>query len=154
MLDVIEKRYLGKLPLLLGALVILVVCGVLGMAVYAHRPEAPTGPRLAEGAFAIAFEVSPCEKCDDFRQKIGKAYQRSPAGGSTPLRYFDISDGQPPKRFRLKSEVYYHPTVLFFDPYGREMDRVTGAPANVEVLVKMAGSVARRAEREDARLAK
>lgn len=154
MLDWIENKYLGRLPLLLGALIVLAVSGVLAFAVHAHRPEIPTGPRLSDGAYVIVFEISPCERCEKFRDGIGKAYQKSDLGQKAPIRYFDITDGPPPKRFQLRGEVYTVPSVVVFDPYGREFDRTNGAPATLDVLTGMARAAARKAERDLARTAK
>lgn len=150
----IENRYLGRLPLLLGALVLLVTSGVLAFAVYAHRPAAPEGPRQADGAFIVVFEVSPCEACERFRETVGKSYQRSPSAQQVALRYFDITGGAPPRRFQVSGEVYRFPTAVAFDPYGREIDRLTGTSATLDRLTKLAASATRKSEREIARLSR
>ncbi|MBV1694900.1 MAG: hypothetical protein KGP27_10615 [Hyphomicrobiales bacterium] len=153
MQGVIEERYIGRLPLLLGALVLLVLCALLSVAIYLHRPAAASGPKLSDGAFVMVFEVGNCELCEKFRSGIGRRYQRGAISEKAPMRFFDISDTPVPKRFSLRGEVYTFPTIVVFDPWGREMDRVNGPPATIEALEKMTGAAARRVERDLARQA-
>jgi hypothetical protein len=153
-MDVVEERYIGRLPIILGALCLLLLSSALAFAVMAHRPETPEGPRLAESAFVVVFEWSPCEPCEKFRDRIAKAYLKTEAGAKAPIRYFDITDGGVPKRFRVKSEVYTAPTIVVFDPFGREFARYTGLPESPDVLTGMVRSAVRKAERDAARSAK
>lgn len=153
MQGVIEQRYVGRLPILLGALVLLVLCALLSVAVYIHRPSAAVGPKLAESAFVMVFETSTCQLCETFRAGIGRRYQRSAMSEKAPLRFFDVSDTPVPRRFSLRGEVYTFPTLVVFDPWGREMDRMNGPPATIEALEKMTSAAARRVERDLARQA-
>jgi hypothetical protein len=148
MSDTAIDSHLKSLPMLFGALGVAVACGVLAVAVLLHRGERPKGDPIAHQATIVVFERDRCRLCDDFRTDIGKAYQQSDVAGDVSLKYYDLSDGQPPKRYTFKKSLDVMPTAVVFDIWGREYGRVVGVPETAEPLVSIARSAARRAERD------
>jgi hypothetical protein len=147
MYDVIEKKYLGHLPYILGATTLLVVTTALAIALYSVRTSRPTTAPLYDSARVVVFETADCDACDVFRKAIGKPHQVSKLGSLVPLSYYDVSDGQPPKRFKLAGEVDGGPTAVIFDIFGREAQRM-GVPKDLAAFHSTLMQHVRRAERD------
>ena len=127
-----------SLRTLLFAAGIACASGALGLLAFLHAPLPPDGDPVLGGPQLIMFESEACTWCEGFRGKIAKEYQRSEFAGKAPLRYISIDDGPPPKRFRLTS-FSGAPMLVFFDQYGRELDRIEkdpGTSAAVQSLVR------------------
>lgn len=148
MRDIIEEKYVSSLPMLLGAVLLFVASSALAFAVYAHKGTRPDGGPLYDTASIVVFEKSNCDRCDQLRAGVAKKYLASEMAGKASLRYFDITDGPPPRRFKLKRDVTDAPTIVVFDIYGREETRYSGVPDTVADLEKLAYYAVRRAERE------
>jgi hypothetical protein len=131
MRDVIETKYLAQLPYILGAASLFVVTCVLVGSMYLSRLSRPTTPPMYDSARVVVFEGGDCGACDGFRKTIGRPHQKSELGGKVPLSYYDVSDGQPPKRFQLAGAVGGGLTAVVFDVYGREVARM-GPQASLE----------------------
>jgi hypothetical protein len=133
-----QMRTDRNLRLLLGAATIAVVSSVVGALAYMHRPLPPEGDAVLGGPQLILFEVEGCKWCEQFRRKTARAYLETEWASKAPLRYMSVDDGPPPKRYRLTS-FSRTPTLVLFDPYGREVDRIEGEPkdsAAIESLVR------------------
>jgi hypothetical protein len=148
MKDIVEEKYVGTLPFILGAGVLLVVSLLLAFAVYAEKSGRPAGGPLYDSAFMMVFERADCAKCDEFRATVAKKYLAGPFAGKVGMKYFDVTDGQPPKRYKLKSHVAGSPTIVVFDVYGREEKRYDGVPTSVETLETFAYYADKRAAYE------
>ncbi len=146
--DIVEEKYLSRLPFILLAVGLLVTAVGLAALVYLSRGERPLGPPSDVSASVVVFETADCEKCDDFRKQFGKPHSKGPLSTKVPLRYYDVSDGQPPKRYKLNQEIGYAPTAVVFDIYGREVARVTGIPKSFDAFQAILAPAARRAERD------
>lgn len=146
--NVIEEKYLGQLPLILGAIVLFVVAAAMAGAMFYTRMARPTTPPVSQTATVIVFETLDCDACDDFRRTVGRAYRTSTTGGKAPMRYYDVTDGQPPTRFGLRGEIWTSPTVVVFDVFGREVARINGAPATLVAMEKVVLPQVRRAEKD------
>ncbi len=149
--EAISEAHLRNLPAIFVALGIAVASGVLGLAVIAHRGDKPAGPPVASQATIIVFERDKCGNCDRFRDLVSRPYQLSEIAGRVPLKYYDITDGPPPSRWQLRSEVDSAPTAVSFDIFNREIGRVTGVPATADDVISLATAAARRAERDNER---
>jgi hypothetical protein len=122
-----------NLRILFGAATIAVVSGTLGALAYLHRPPAPDGEPVLGTAQILVLEVDSCDWCERFRRKAGRAFAEGAYGGTAPIRYINVEDGPPPKRYRLSS-FRKAPMVVLFDAYGREVDRIEGEPADGAAL--------------------
>ncbi len=127
-----------SLRLLLGAATIAVVSSTLGALAYFQRPLAGDGERVLGSAEILVLELDGCGWCETFRRKAARSYAEGEFAVRAPIRYFNIDDGPPPKRYRLagfrKSAM-----VVLFDAYGREVDRIEGEPrdgAAIEAMVR------------------
>ena len=87
---------------------------------------------LAQTPTVVVFETQDCELCEDFRRKIGKPHRASQLGEKAPLTYYDVTEGQPPKRFNLAGAIGHSPTAVVFDVYGREVKRIVGLPKTLD----------------------
>lgn len=149
MRDVIEKRYIGHLPYILGAVVLLVTSSSLAAALYMVRASRPTDAPVATTATVVVFETTACDLCDDFRRQIGKPYQSSPLSHQAPLKYYDVTDGQPSaKKYKLAGEIWQSPTTVVFDVYGREATRMAGVPKTLKDFQGFVNPHVRRAQRD------
>jgi hypothetical protein len=148
MRDVIEQKYLKTLPLILGVTTGLVVALVLAWAVYVQRAGRPTTAPLNASATVVVFETADCALCEAFRSKIGKPYRSSAFSSDAPLRFYDITDGPPPKRYQIAGEIWDIPTAVVFDVYGREVARVRGVPDDLGRFQDLVRPHVRRAERD------
>ena len=128
-----------------------VASGVLALAIIAHRGDKPLGDPVSNQATLIVFERDKCLRCDKFRDVMTRPYQQSAIAGKVPMRYFDVTDGPPPARYLLKSEVPGTPTTVAFDIFNREIGRVNGMPESVDDLIALAETAARRADRDNER---
>jgi hypothetical protein len=146
--DIVEEKYLDKLPMLLLAVGLLATAVGLAALVYVTRVDRPTGPPVAHSASVVVFETADCLKCDDFRKQFGKPHTVGPLSAKVPLRYYDVTDGQPPRKYKLSGEIGYAPTAVVFDIYGREVARVTGMPKSFDAFQALLVPAARRAERD------
>ncbi len=144
--DIIEKKYLDQLPYILGAGTLFVVTCVLASAQYHARGSRPTTPPEFDSVRVVMFETAGCPPCDDFRKSVGKPHQSSPLNGKISLSYFDVTDGQPPKRFKISGEVDGG-TAVVFDVYGREAARM-GIPKTLADFQNNVMPHVRRAERD------
>jgi hypothetical protein len=151
-LEVVEKTYLDRLPHILAAFGIVVVSFALAFGVYLQKSGRPTEAPTNDAASVVVFEKSKCEPCETFRDGIGRKYQSSDMAGKANLRYYDVSDGPPPKQFKLKGELGRMPTTVVFDIYGREVSRLSGIPESVDVVFELVRPAVRRAERELSRI--
>ena len=127
-----------SLRILLGAATIAVFSAGLGTLAYFSRPEAPDGEAVLGGPQLVLFELDDCTWCQSFRRKAGRQFLEGQLSGAAGLRYMSIADGPPPKRYRLSS-FRQSPMLVMFDPYGREMERLTSEPkdgAEVEAMVR------------------
>lgn len=146
--DIVEEKYLDRLPHMLWAGGLCVVAAVMALLVYGSRAVRPvTGP-VSRSATVVVFETADCASCDDFRKLIGGPHAQSVFSTRVPLRYFDVTDGQPPKRFKLNGTIDGAPTAVAFDIYGREVARITGLPKSLEAFQAILAPIARRAERD------
>jgi hypothetical protein len=146
--DKIEEKYLGHLPYILGALTMFVCAALLAGALFQVRLSRPQTAPVAETATVVVFETAACTECDEFRSKIGRQHQSSSLAGKVPLRYYDVSDGGPPKKYKLNASVGKGPTAIVFDIYGREQARVDWVPKDLEEFQKRLLPHVRRAERD------
>jgi hypothetical protein len=144
--DIIEKKYLGQLPYILAASTLLVVTCCLAGAQYFARNSRPTTPPEFDAVRVVMFETASCPPCDDFRKAVGKPHQSSPLSNKVALSYFDVTDGQPPKRFKISGEVDGG-TAVVFDVYGREAARM-GIPKTLADFQSNLMPHVRRAERD------
>jgi hypothetical protein len=151
-LEVIENRYLTRLPLILTALAAVLLCFSLAFGVYLQKSDRPTDRPMSDAASVVVFENSNCGSCETFRDGIGRKYQSSEMAGKANMRYYDVSDGPPPKHFKLKGEFGRMPTIVVFDVYGREASRIAGVPESVDVMLNLVRPAVRRAEREMQRI--
>ena len=127
-----------SLRILLGAASIAFVTSALGGLAYLSRPVAPDGEPVLGTAQLLMLETDSCDLCEKFRRKAGRDYQTTELAGSAPLRFLNVEDGPPPKRYRL-SYFSKSPTLVLFDKYGRELDRLSKLPLTadaVEVFVR------------------
>lgn len=146
--DIIEEKYLDRLPHILGATALLVVSSVMAGLVYHARAARPDTAPVATTPSIVVFETAECDLCEDFRAKIGKPHRSSALSNLVPLRYYDVTDGQPPKSFKLAGGIGASPTTVVFDVYGREVKRVTGVPKTLDDFQSMLRPFVRRAERD------
>lgn len=127
-----------NLRILLGAATIAVVSASLGAVAYFSRPLPPDGEAVLGSPQLVLFELDDCIWCRSFRRNAGRQFLEGQLSGLAGLRYLSIEDGPPPKRYRLTS-YRQSPMLVLFDPYGREMERLTSEPkdgAEVEALVR------------------
>jgi hypothetical protein len=127
-----------NLRLLLGAATVAIASSVVGALAFMHRPLPPDGDPVLGGPQLIMFEVDGCKWCEQFRRKTARAYLETEWASKAPLRYMSVDDGPPPKRYRLAS-FSKSPSLVLFDAYGREVDRIDGEPkdsAAIESLVR------------------
>lgn len=124
-----------QLRIMLFSGVLAIAAGVLALLLLFHRPLRPDGDAVLGTAQLVVFEIDDCDLCPKFRKKIAPVYYDSGVGEGAPIRYITI-DGPPPKRYRLKSPVDW-PTVVFFDPYGRELARLDKFPDDAEPVIGM-----------------
>lgn len=151
MSEAISDGHLRNLPAIYVALGIAVASGVLALAIIAHRGDKPNGPPVSSQASIVVFESDRCPRCDDFRDRVTRPYQQSEVSSRVPLKYYDITDGPPPRRWQLRAEIGDTPTAVAFDIFNREISRRSGVPESVEEIVSLAQSAARRAERDNDR---
>lgn len=151
MAETISDAHLRNLPLMFVALGTAVASGVLALAVVFHRGDKPTGPPVASQATIVVFERDRCPRCDQFREIVTRPFQASEISGKVSIRYFDITDGPPPSRWQLRSEIGVAPTAVSFDIFNREVGRHTGVPASVDDIIGLAQTAARRADRDNKR---
>ncbi len=152
--DIVEEKYLDRLPHILMATGLFASALALAGLVYLTKAKRPETPPVARTASVVVFESAECEKCDDFRKLIGKPHSASSLSAKVPLSYYDVTDGQPPKRFKLTGEIGYTPAAVVFDVYGREVARITGMPKSFDAFQAILTPAARRAERDLADAAK
>ncbi len=146
--DIVEEKYLDRLPYILGAIGLLATAIALAALVYITRGQRPSGPPVTTTANIVVFESADCLRCDDFRKMIGKPHSTGSLGAKVPIKYFDVTDGQPPKRYKLNDEIGYTPTAVVFDVFGREVARVTGMPKSFDHFEAMLLPIAKRADRD------
>jgi hypothetical protein len=128
----------GKLRLLLGAATIAIASCTLGALAYMHRPLAPDGDPVLGSPQLILLEYENCGWCEQFRRKTARAFLESEWSKKATLRYMSVDDGPPPKRYKITA-FSRATTLVLFDAYGREIDRIEGEPkdsAAVESLVR------------------
>lgn len=147
-LDIIEAKYLRHLPYILGAMTIFVCSTFLAAAMLKIRTARPDSAPVSETATVVVFETKYCTTCDDFRATIGRPHQSSELSEKVPLRYYDVTDGDPPKRYVLARGVGYGPTAVVFDIYGREQGRINGLPSDLEDFQRRLMPHVKRAERD------
>ncbi len=127
-----------NLRILLGAATVAVVSACLGALAYFSKPDVPDGEAVLGGPQLVLFEVDDCAWCQSFRRKAGRQFLESKLANDAGLRYMSIADGPPPKRYRLSS-FQKSPMLVLFDPYGREMERLTSEPkdgSEIEAMVR------------------
>jgi hypothetical protein len=146
--DIVEEKYLERLPQLLLAAGLCVVSVILATLVYVSRAPRPDSPPIAMTASVVVFETADCGKCDDFRNLIGRRHTKSELNVKVPLRYYDVTDSQPPKRYKLSFGIGHAPTAVVFDVYGREVARVTGMPKSFDAFQAALMPAVRRADRD------
>lgn len=146
--DIIEEKYLNKLPHILAATALFVISAAMAGLVYHARAARPETAPVATTPSVVVFETTECDLCENFRSKIGKPHRSSALGNVVPLRYYDVTDGQPPKSFKLAGGIGAAPTTVVFDVYGREVKRVTGVPKTLDDFQAMLRPHVRRAERD------
>ena len=128
----------GRFRLLLGAATMAIVSGTLGTLAYLHQPLAPDGDPVLGSPQLILFETDWCDWCERFRRKTARDFANTPEATLAPMRFLSIDDGPPPKKYRLTSFTG-QPVLVFFDQYGRELERIEKAPD-----VATVGSMVRR----------
>ena len=151
MSEAISEGHLRNLPAIYVALGIAVASGVLALAVVAHRGDKPAGPPVSSQATIVVFESDKCERCDRFRDVVSRPYQMSDVASKVPLKYFDITDGPPPRRWQLRAEIDSTPTAVAFDIFNREIGRQKGVPQSAEDIIGLAQWAGRKAERDNER---
>jgi hypothetical protein len=149
--DTISEAHLRNLPAMYVALGIAVASGVLALAVVVHRGDKPVGPPVASQATIVVFERDKCNRCEQFRDVVTRPYQLSDVAGRVPLKYYDITDGPPPRRWQLRAEIGGTPTAVSFDIFNREIGRFTGVPTSAGDIISLAQTAARRADRDNER---
>ena len=151
MSEAISEGHLRNLPAIYVALGIAVASGVLALAIVAHRGDKPTGAPVSSQATIVVFERDKCDRCDKFRDTVSRPYQLSEVSSKVPLKYFDVTDGPPPRRWQLRAEIDVAPTAVAFDIFNREIARQTGVPQSAEDIIGLAQWAARKAERDNER---
>lgn len=151
MSEAIGDAHLRNLPAIYVALGIAVASGVLALAIIAHRGDKPVGPPVSSQASIVVFESDKCRRCEQFRDLVTRPYQLSDVSSKVPLKYYDITDGPPPRRWQLRSEIGGTPTAVAFDIFNREIGRQSGVPESVDDIINLAQMAARRAERDNER---
>jgi hypothetical protein len=146
--DIVEEKYLDRLPHILLAVGLLATAVALAALVHLSRGQRPAGPPVASTASVVVFETADCLQCDDFRKLIGKPHTSGTLSAKVPLKYYDVTDGQPPKRYKLNDGIGHAPTAVVFDVYGREVARVTGMPKSFDAFQAILTPIARRADRD------
>lgn len=146
--DIIEEKYLDKLPHILGAAGLLLASSIMAGLAYHARADRPENAPVASTPSVVVFETVECDLCESFRAKIGKPHRSSALNEKVPIRYYDVTDGQPPKSFKLAGGIGASPTAVVFDVYGREVKRVTGVPKTLDDFQSMLRPFVRRAERD------
>ncbi|HRK18676.1 MAG TPA: hypothetical protein PK970_06945 [Hyphomicrobiaceae bacterium] len=125
-----------QLRVLLFSGILAIAAGVLAVLTLFHRPLPPDGDPVLGSAQVVVFELDDCALCQPFRKKLAPLYYDSEFGEAAPIRYVNIDGTEPPKRYRLKSPVEW-PTVVFFDPYGRELARLDKFPEKIDPVISM-----------------
>lgn len=151
MSEAVSEAHLRNLPAIYAALGVAVASGVLALAVIAHRGDAPEGAPISNQGSIVVFESDKCPNCETFRDVVSRPYQLSGIAAKVSLKYFDVTDGPPPRRWQLRSEISHTPTAVSFDIFNREIGRITGVPSSVDDIVNLAAAAARRAERDNER---
>jgi thioredoxin-related protein len=146
--DIFEEKYLDRLPHILLAVGLLATAVALATLVYLSRAVRPTSKPVATTASVVVFETASCLKCEDFRKQIGKPHNLGSLSAKVPLKYFDVTDEQPPKRFKITGDIDEAPTAVVFDIYGREVARITGMPKSFDAFQAVLVPIMRRAERD------
>lgn len=149
--EAVSEGHLRNLPAIYVALGIAVASGVLALAVVAHRGDKPDGPPVSSYASIVVFESDHCPRCETFRDMVTRPYLQSEISSKVPLKYYDITDGPPPRRWQLRSEIGGTPTAVAFDIFNRETARHSGVPVSVDDIISMAQTAARRASRDNER---
>jgi hypothetical protein len=146
--DLIEEKYLDKLPHILVAAALLVISSGMAGLVYHARADRPATTPVSTTPSVVVFETTECDLCESFRSKIGKPHRSSAFGAQVPLRYYDVTDGQPPKSFKLAGGIGHTPTTVVFDVYGREVKRLGGVPKSLDEFQGILKPFVRRAEKD------
>lgn len=149
-LELIEARYLRLLPYILGAMTFVVCASFLAFAMLHIRLSRPTTDPISDTATIVVFETKKCTQiCDQFRVQIGRPHQNSELAEKLPLRYFDVTDSSPPRRYQIARSIDGNtPTAIIFDIYGRERGRVDWLPRDLEDFQSRMLPHVRRAERD------
>lgn len=125
-----------NLRIILGAGTLAVVCSLLGVLAWLHRPLAPDGEAVLGSPQFVMFETDKCAWCEKFRRQTARDYQATEYASHAPLKYMSVDDGPPPKRYRLSS-FSRSPMLVLFDQYGRELARLEKEPASSEAVEAM-----------------
>lgn len=74
----------------------------------------------------LMFEKDGCYWCEQWRQEVGKVYDKTKEGKQAPLIVINVANPIPEK-YELKSAIFYSPTFVLVQN-NKEFARIEGYP--------------------------
>jgi thioredoxin-related protein len=105
-------------------IIVVIIALACALAAAAGQQSGTASPAAPPAYQVVVFEVAGCTYCRVFRDNVAPLYEASEQARVAPLRYVDITHGDPPDLKTLEP-ITIAPTVVLFLG-NREIDRIPG----------------------------